>query len=220
MSAETVAPADINELGATHYPTIVSDRDAGEAILVPPARRPYRRSATPKETKSPKRMPSALAGRAGMSLVEFQLGRRGFEFLRTPPESKSGDLWAETGVGRVSIEVKSTVRGNSWFVKSSQTGSEFYCLTNLDEALCYVVTRREMDIAITQSPLTYPGVYSVHFRSLPADSLEGWFRLGGERKRAIEKEAKRATYKSTRVVKQKMADGTIKTYVYPATSRR
>lgn len=165
--------------------------------------------------EAPKKMPTALVGRAGLSFVEFHLGRRGFEFIRTPSNSSQGDLWAQTGIGRVSIEVKTTVRGNSWFIHEKQTTSEFYCLTNLEEAYCHVLSHREMQAAIACSATAFPGVYMVFDRSLPLDSFEGWHRLGAERMRDVQRERRSAGYRSTRTVKHILSDGSTKTYVYP-----
>lgn len=175
-----------------------------------------------KSATGPKRMPDRLAGRAGLSLVEFQLGRRGFEFVRMPLDSKSGDIWAETGVGRISIEVKTTVRGQSWFVKSNQTNSEFFVLTNLDEARCYVLTSDEMLVAISNSKEAWPGVYVVFASAIPDDALDGWKRLGGRSMNAIRnenaREPARSFYKSTRIVRHTLVDGTDKIYKYPPIS--
>lgn len=163
-------------------------------------------------------MPSALAGRAGLALVEFQLGRRGFEFVRTPPNSKSGDLWAETGIGRISIEVKATFKGASWFIKRDQTSSEFFCLTSLSDAACYVLTTAEMAAAISMSAIAWPGVYVVHLASLPIDAVEGWHRLGGDEMKEITRETRKAKYVSTRTVRHTLADGSTKVYSYAPTA--
>lgn len=164
-------------------------------------------------------MPTALVGRAGMSLVEFQLGRRGFESVQTPPNSKSGDLWAEIESGRISIEVKTTEKGRSWYVKNNQTTSEFFCLVNLDDAMCYVVTRAEMTDVLNNSGQAHPGVYIVRERTLPADAREGWSRIGSRRMSLVFAERRRPNYKATRRVTRQMADGSMKTYVYPPTNQ-
>lgn len=160
-------------------------------------------------------MPTALVGRAGISLVEFQLGRRGFESVPTPFNSKSGDLWAEIETGRISIEVKTAEKGRSWFVKSSQTTSEFFCLVNLEDAMCYVVTRDEMTDVLNKSGQAHPGIYIVREKTLPADAREGWSRMGSRRMSVVFAEQRRPNYKSTRRVTREMADGSLKTYVYP-----
>lgn len=173
-----------------------------------------------KKTPKPRvKIPSLLTGRTGVALVEFQLGRRGFEFMQTPFHSKSGDLWTEAEVGRISIEVKTTDKGRSWFVKSNQTTSEIFCLVNLEDAMCYVLTRDEMAIAISKSSAAYPGIYCVKEKSLPPDALEGWSRVGSRRMRAVFAERRRPSYKSTRRVTRVMADGSSRTYEYPPSNQ-
>lgn len=163
----------------------------------------------------PKCAPTALIGRAGLALVEFQLGRRGFENVQTPMNSKSGDIWAEIESGRVSIEVKSTARGGSWFVRPAQTRSEFFCLVRLDDAVCYILSRVEMDAVIKGKKPSYPGIWIVSHKALPQDSFEGWSRFGSIRMRDVYAARRRPTYKSTRRITHILADGTEKTYIYP-----
>jgi hypothetical protein len=161
---------------------------------------------------------SQLVGRAGLALVEFQLGRRGFDFIQTAGNSKSGDIWAEIETGRVSIEVKTTARGKSWFVKTKQTNSEFFCLVSLQDAAVYVLTRQEMEIAVKASQAAHPGIYIVYLKSLPLDAFEGWSRLGSSRMSDVKRRRQHVAYTVTRKVTRKMADGTVKTYVYPPTA--
>jgi hypothetical protein len=116
---------------------------------------------------------SALTGRAGVALVQFQLGRRGFEFVETPLNSDQGDLWANTRMGRLSLEVKTSSSGLKWIIRKRQTNSEIIVLVSLMDAQCYVLTRAEV-AALAAKEMT-----TVYFTQLPGDALDGWGKIGG-----------------------------------------
>lgn len=163
-------------------------------------------------------MHKALLGRAGVSLVMFQLLRRGFEAVETPLNSPFGDIWAQTPLGRVSIEVKASSKDPVWALKKGQISSDFFCFVGLWEGVCWVLTRDDvLKIASNYNIRPENGV-PITLKYLPDFSQEGWDKLGGDKMNQfleMHKENKRLRYTSTRIVRRTLADGTIKEYVYP-----
>lgn len=163
-------------------------------------------------------LPSALAARGGVALVEFHLARRGFEFMQTAKDSKSGDIWAETPTGRLSIEVKTSRTGTGWFIKRAQQRSEMYCLVCLDDAQVFVLTATEIEAALLACIDAYQGIAVLKRDAMPTNCLEAWSKIGDGKKRRRPDHRVINHYTSTRVVRRKMANGETKIYTYPPTA--
>lgn len=86
-------------------------------------------------------------------------------------------MWAETGLGRISIEVKATEQSRSWFYRMSQMHSEVYVFVHLNNVECYILTRDEVAAAIVSLPTPLDGIYKLPANLFPAGSREGWDKL-------------------------------------------
>ncbi len=119
-----------------------------------------------------------VIGRAGLALVEFQLLRRGHECVRTfEGGSGSGDIWAETGLGRISIEVKTTVRDGVWNLRTKQKIADIYAFVSLSDARTHILTAAEVT-GLFQTRTNYSdGSIRVRHYHMPKDALEGWAKL-------------------------------------------
>lgn len=169
---------------------------------------------------APRRVTPArrLVEAGGIALVEFHLARRGAEFTRTMTYSPTGDIWARCGSRTIAIEVKSTFDQPGWHIRRSQSASEFYCLVNLEEARCYVLSCPEVHAIASRSPDIFSGVALVRRSAIPKESLENWERLGLCRLPGIMVDRTQPRkYRSARSVTARLKDGTLKTYFYPPT---
>ena len=120
----------------------------------------------------------SLVGKCGIALVEFQLTRRGCECVRTDQSSASGDLWAETGIGRISIEVKTSAVGQKWIIRENQTRSEVWVFVTIEAAYCYVLTSDEVHQIMPSLSRHKTGPMQIFSSSFPEGSREGWDKLG------------------------------------------
>lgn len=155
------------------------DVDAGISKPMPKGRRGNGELPPIRKPRGQRRIEDcSLIGQSGVALVEFQLARRGHQCIRMPPGCPSGDMWAETALGRVSIEVKATERGRSWFVRMNQTVSEVYVFVYLEDAECYILTKDEVASLIAARATPSDGVCKIQQNWFPKHSYEGWSRLG------------------------------------------
>lgn len=177
------------------------------------ATRAKRKDALPRRPQSP------LVELGGVALVEFHLCRRGMDCVRTQGRSARGDIWADTPIGRISIEVKTTGKSNGWFVKRRQYRAEIYCLVHLESARCWVMTGDEIDALLTTAADIYvDNVARIMATDLPKESLEAWDKIGGLRMVTVYRAfgvRPNKPYRSDRVVKKTLRDGTVKVYRYP-----
>ena len=159
-----------------------------------------------------------------MGLVTFHLARRKIEFALTLDRSPLGDIWASVRDRKISIEVKTCRDAMKWQVRKSQIHRvDYYVLVSMDTARCFVLTSREMAEIVQDAPVIYGDIHLVSRGKIADDALNAWKKLDGERTPNLSrgilgpKPTASAVYKHTRTVHRKMADGTVKTYVYPGT---
>lgn len=176
--------------------------------------------------------PSAnLVGRGGVAFVEFQLARRGVECLRTLDSSASGDVWAETGIGRISIEVKTTDGGRSWFVRRNQTRSEIFIFVNLSGGYCYILTMNEVSDLMARFADQSAASQKIPERWLRKSDRDAWSKMGlryadnlpsapdiGVFHRTIDLQDD-VRYRAPSIEKTTGSDGAVKYFVRPARGR-
>lgn len=162
-----------------------------------------------------------LVERGGVALVCFNLARMGYQYAVTEPDCPAGDVWAQIGNRKIGIEVKTTGTGSHWHVKRSQTATvDFYCLVRLDLGQCHILTATEVSQAIEGCKDIYAGVADLREKDLPRDSFNGWHRLGMKRSYGkppppLGRAKSKIHYRTARTVRHMLANGEIKTYVYP-----
>ena len=162
-----------------------------------------------------------LTERGGMGLVTFHLARRKIEFALTLDRSPLGDIWASVRGRKISIEVKTCRDVMKWQVRASQiTRVDYYVLVSMETAKCFVLTAPEMAEIVKSAPVIYGDIHLVSREQIAGHTLNAWKKLDGEHTPNFlpgivgPKPIGRPTYRSTRKVTRKLADGTIKTYVY------
>lgn len=162
-----------------------------------------------------------LTERGGMGLVVFHLARRKIEFALTPERSPLGDIWASVGGRKIGIEVKTCRDVMKWHVRKSQIHRvEYYVLVSMHNARCFVLTAREMAEIVRNSHVLSGDVHIVSREAIDDLALNAWGKLDGEHTPNLSpgilgpKPDRRTLYSSTRTVRRKLADGTMKTYTY------
>lgn len=143
-----------------------------------------------------------------MGLVIWNLARRGIECQATTQNSNSGDIWAKLPGGRtVAIEVKGTGKAG-WHIREAQARRvDWFALVSIHDARCWVLTRAEM-LDCPHHELG-PGVWVVSRSHVPTVGADAWDRLT----KAPAPKPK-AIYRTQRLVRRTLADGTIKEYRY------
>jgi len=168
------------------------------------------------------RLDKQLTGRGGIGLVCYHLARRRIEFVVMPDRCASGDIWAQIGGRKFGIEVKTSHRAAAWQIKKSQLAAvEHYVLVAMDSARCFILTPAELADILATCPCIYGDVHMLKANQIPEKHRDAWGRLDG---RSLDNDGRslvvvraRGGLKKPKVVKKKLADGSIKIYQYERT---
>lgn len=177
--------------------------------------------AQPRRMLPEDRLDRQLTGRGGIGLVCFHLARRRIEFVVMPDRCASGDVWAQIGSRKFGVEVKTSHKATAWQIKKSQLASvDYYVLVAMDSARCFILTPVELASLLVTCPRMYGDVHILKGNQIPEKHRDAWGRIDGWASdsdgSALVIVRPRGARKSAKVVKKRLANGSIKTYTYPA----
>ncbi len=147
-----------------------------------------------------------------MGLVMWNLCRRGIECNPTSQNSHEGDLWARLpDGGMIRIEVNASTE-TAWHIRRGQiSGADCFVLVSIHDARYWVLTQAE--VAVPMASCTQRGDVVVIGRAkLPQHALDNWGSLSPAKPKMPR------AYRSERVVRKVLADGTIEVYRCPPTT--
>jgi hypothetical protein len=157
-----------------------------------------------------RKVPSSLIGRGGLGLAMFHLARLGYEFVPTIGHSAEGDLWVRFGEALESVEVKTT-RTGTWSIRAAQLARVSKVIfVDMEDGCCWIAGSAEVrrnagptqTIAVTPPQLDRMGATAWH-KAIPkvCPNPQVMKAIPGA--------------KGNRVVRNRLADGTVKVYEYP-----
>jgi hypothetical protein len=151
-----------------------------------------------------------MVEKAGLGLVIWNLARRGIECLPTTENSSQGDLWAKLLDGQmIRIEVKA-MTSTGWHIRRGQAlRADCFVFVSIHDARCWVLSQEQVALAIAEGSDRGECVVITKAK-MPASAADSWSGLSASQPKQPR------SYRSARVVRKVLADGTTKTYRYPA----
>jgi hypothetical protein len=144
-------------------------------------------------------------GRAGAALAEFHFLRLGYECVKTPHYSASGDFWVEMDGAPKRVEVKTSMNRN-WVIRRKQIEAVDFCLfIALTEACAWLVSKEAILAKLE-------GRDAMSVTDRVAD-LESERRFHHERSFGSVIYTKRKDVRK-RIVRRRLASGEVKEYRY------
>ena len=154
---------------------------------------------------------TSLVGKAALHLACFHLARLGHDFTITRENSKTGDLWVDFGSGIEVVEVKGMTAG-AWQLRADQIARvSRFIFVAVDEGCCWMVP-----VAPVADRLKGKTTTAITIRQVEGLNGECLHKRVG---RVVpfwptEKPKYDPNGKGNRIVRKRLADGTVKEYRY------